>query len=74
MKVGLRSRSFSKSLKAMTTGRIKREAKSAINPLYGVKGINKIKNPKKYVKDKVYRKTTFGLPGTGLSKGKKKLW
>lgn len=74
MKIGMRSRSFSKSFKARTTGRIKRELKGAVNPFYGMKGINKIKNPEKYVKDKLYRKMTFGMPGTGLSKGKKKLW
>lgn len=71
MKIGMRRRSFSKSLRARTTGRITREIKSAVNPLYGMKGINKLKNPKKYVKDKVYRKMTFGMPGTGLVKGKK---
>lgn len=74
MKIGLRNRSFSKSLKAMTTGRAKREIKGLVNPLYGAKGVNKIKNPKKYVRDKIYHKTTFGLPGTGLSKSKKKFW
>lgn len=74
MKIGMRQRSLSKSLKARTTGRVKRELKGAVNPLYGMKGINKIKNPTKYIKNKLYRKLTFGMPGTGLSKGKKKLW
>lgn len=68
MKIGLRSRSFKKSFSAMTTGRVKRAVKSTINPLYGKSGINKIKNPKKYVKDKIYHKITIGMPGTGLKK------
>lgn len=74
MKIGMRNRSLSKSFKARTTGRLNREMKGALNPFYGMKGINKIKNPQKYAKDKLYRKLTFGMPGTGLSKGKKKLW
>lgn len=68
MKIGLRSRSFKKSLGAMTTGRLKRTVRSNINPLYGKSGINKIKNPKKYIDDKIYHKFTIGMPGTGLKK------
>lgn len=74
MKVGMRKRSFSKSLRARTTGKVVRKAKAAVNPFYGQSGINMIKNPKKYVKDKVYRKLTFGMPGTGLSSKKKGLF
>ena len=62
MKVGLRKMSIKKSLKARTTGSLKRSVKSSVNPLYGMSGINKVKNPKKYVKNKVYHKTSIGIP------------
>lgn len=68
MKLGLRSRSFNKSISAMTTGRLTRTVKKNINPLYGKSGINKFKNPKKYIDDKIYHKFTIGMPGTGLKK------
>lgn len=58
MKVGIRKPSLKKSLKAKTTGSLKRKAKSAINPLYGKKGMGLINNPKKAVYNKVYNKTT----------------
>lgn len=60
MKVGFRTPSLKKSLKARTTGRAKRAVKSAINPLYGKKGMG-VLHPKKAVYNKVYKKTTFGL-------------
>lgn len=61
MKFGMRKPSFKKSIKARTTGKIKRKMKKSVNPLYGKKGIGFIKNPKKSVKNKIYKKTTFGL-------------
>lgn len=61
MKVGFRKPSIKKSIKARTTGRLKREIKSAVNPLYGKKGMGFIKDPKASVKNKIYKKTTFGL-------------
>ena len=61
MRVGFRKPSFKKSFKARTTGKIKRKIKKAVNPFYGKKGIGYIKNPKQAVKNKIYRKTTFGL-------------
>lgn len=60
MKVGFRTPSLKKSLKARTTGRAKRTVKSAINPLYGKKGMG-VLHPKKAVYNKVYKQTTFGL-------------
>ena len=39
MKFGFRTPSLKKTLKARTTGAIKRKAKSAVNPLYGKKGM-----------------------------------
>ncbi len=50
-----------KSFKARTTGRIKREVKSAMNPLYGKKGMDWINNPKKAAYNKVYKKTSFSI-------------
>lgn len=61
MKIGLRKPSVKKSFKARTTGKIKRKIKKSINPLYGKKGIGFVKKPKKAVKNKIYKKTTFGL-------------
>lgn len=61
MKIGMRKPSLKKSFKARTTGKIKRKIKKSVNPLYGKKGVGFAKNPKKSVKHKVYKKTTFGL-------------
>lgn len=61
MKFGLRTPSLKKSIKARTTGRIKREVKSAMNPLYGKKGMGWINNPKKAAYNKVYKKTSFSI-------------
>ena len=61
MKVGVRKPSIKRSIKARTTGRIKREVKKAVNPLYGKKGMGWIKDPKKALYNKVYHKTTIGV-------------
>jgi hypothetical protein len=61
MKFGMRKPSLKKSLKARTTGKLKREIKKSINPLYGKKGMGLINNPKKAIYNKVYKKTTFSL-------------
>lgn len=61
MKIGFRKPSIKKSIKARTTGKIKRKIKKSINPLYGKKGMGLINNPKKAVYNKVYNKTTFGI-------------
>lgn len=60
MKFGMRKPSIKRSLKAKTTGKVKRKAKSAINPLYGQKGMGWAKDPKKAAYNKVYKKTSFG--------------
>lgn len=80
MKFGPRKPSLKKSFKARTTGRAKRAFKRSYNPLYGKKGMGLINNPKKYVYNKVYNKTTFdvfkgfkyGLSSTKKSKYKPK--
>ena len=61
MKFGMRKPSIKKSIKSRTTGRVKRAVKSRINPLYGKKGMGYIKNPKRAIKNKIYKKTTFSL-------------
>lgn len=61
MKIGVRTPSLKKSIKARTTGRVKRELKSSINPLYGKKGMGWVNNPKKAAYNKVYNKTTVGV-------------
>ena len=72
MKIGFRTPSIKRSVKARTTGRLKREAKSAINPFYGKSGVGFVRNPKKAVYNKVYKKTSFGVSDVinMLSKGK----
>lgn len=61
MKVGIRKPSIKKSVKARTTGRIKRSLKSSVNPLYGKKGMGYINDPKKSIYNKIYNKTTVGV-------------
>lgn len=61
MKFGMRTPSLKRSISARTTGRLKREVKSAIIPGYGQKGMGWIKNPKKALYNKVYHKTTFSI-------------
>ena len=61
MKIGFRTPSLKKSLRARTTGKLKRKIKKAVNPFYGKKGMGFVKNPKRAIKSKIYRKTTFGV-------------
>ncbi len=61
MKFGMRKPSVKRSIKARTTGRAKRTIKKTINPLYGKKGMGLVKNPKKAVYNKVYKKTSFSI-------------
>lgn len=67
----MRTPSLKKSLKARTTSKWKRQIKKAVIPGYGQKGIGWIKNPKKAMYNKVYRKTTFGLSDIIKSSKKK---
>lgn len=59
MKFGIRKPSLKKSIKARTTGKLKRTIKSSINPLYGKRGMGIINNPKKALYNKIYNKTTI---------------
>lgn len=73
MKIRMRTPSLNKSLKARTTGKLKRQMKSAVNPLYGKKGMGWINNPKKAAYNKVYNKTTFKSPLYNTPKKSKKV-
>ena len=61
MKFEIRKPSLTKSIKARTTGKLKRKIKSSINPLYGKKGMGLITNPRKAIYNKIYKKTTFSF-------------
>lgn len=61
MKFGMRKPSLTRSLKARTTGRAKRAIKRAVIPGYGRKGMGFIKNPKRSMKNSIYKKTTFSV-------------
>ncbi|HII4466272.1 hypothetical protein JJB61_09930 [Clostridium perfringens] len=60
MKVGYRKPNLKKSVKARTTGKVKRHVKKSINPTYGKKGMGIINDPKKSLYNKIYNKTTVG--------------
>ena len=57
MKVGMRKPSVKKSIKARTTGKVKRAVKKAVIPGYGKKGSGWIKNPKKAAYNTAVKKT-----------------
>lgn len=57
----MRTPSIKKSIKARTTGKVKRAVKKAVIPGYGKKGSGWIKNPKKAAYNKVYNKTSFSI-------------
>ncbi len=59
MKFGIRKPNIKKSIKARTTGKLKRKIKKIGNPFYGKKGVGIIKNPKKAIYNKVYNKTSI---------------
>lgn len=61
MKFGMRKPSFKKSLKARTTGKLKRTLKKSVIPGYGKKGMGLLTNPKKSLYNKVYNKTSFSI-------------
>lgn len=74
MKVGMRKPSIKKSVKARTTGKVKRAVKKSVNPLYGQKGVGFVKDPERSVKNAIYHQTTVGVSdlvkdGAAPSKG-----
>jgi hypothetical protein len=61
MKFGMRTPSLSRSIKARTTGKLKRSVKKAVNPLYGKPGMGLVSDPIRSVSYKIYKKTTFSI-------------
>ena len=61
MKYGVRKPNIKKSIKARTTGKVKRQVKKAVNPLYGKKGMGIVNDPKKAAYNAVYNRTTVGV-------------
>ena len=61
MKFCMRKPSPMRSIKARTTGKVKRAVKKAIIPGYGQKGMGWLTNPKKAAYNKVYKKTMFSI-------------
>lgn len=61
MKIGMRTPSLSKMVKARTTGRAKRAVKRALIPGYGQKGMGLLRDPERAIKNKLYKKTTFSI-------------
>ena len=59
MKVGPRTPSPEKIVKAKTTGRLKRAMKRSYNPVYGKKGMGYLKDPERAIKNKIYHKVTY---------------
>ena len=59
MKYDVRKPNIKKSIKARTTGKVKRQMKKAVNPLYGKKGMGVINDPKKAAYNAVYSRTTI---------------
>lgn len=57
----MRRPSIKKSIKARTTGRMKRAVKRKLIPGYGRPGMGFIKDPKRSVKNAIYKRTTFSL-------------
>lgn len=58
MKYGVRKPNVKKSIKARTTGKVKRQMKKTVNPLYGKKGMGVINDPKKATYNAVYNRMT----------------
>lgn len=71
LKIGVRKPSLSKSLKARTTSKWKRQMKKAVIPTYGQKGTGIIKNPKRALYNKVYNQTTVDAFGS-MKKGNRR--
>lgn len=61
MKIGLRTPSPKKSLRARTTGRVTRAVKRRLIPGYGQRGMGWLRDPKRAARNAVYRRTTFSV-------------
>lgn len=63
MKYGIRKLNIKRSIRARTTGKLKRRAKRAINPFYGKRGMGFLLHPLKAAYGWVYRRVTIGVRG-----------
>lgn len=61
MKFGMRKPSLKKSIAARTTGKIKRSIKRTLILGYEKKEMRLIKDQKKSIYNKIYKKTTFSI-------------
>lgn len=61
MKFGMRKPSLKRSLKASTTGRLKRTIKRKTNPFYGKKRMGLIRDAKSAAYNRIYKKATFSI-------------
>lgn len=61
MKFGMRKPSLKKSIAARTTGKIKRSIKRTLILGYEKKEMRLIKDSKKSIYNKIYKKTTFSI-------------
>lgn len=61
MKIGLRHPSLMKMLRARTTGKFIRKVKKVFIPFYVQKGMGLIRDPKRSIYNRVYKRTTFGI-------------
>lgn len=68
----IRHRSLTKSIKARTTAKYKRQLKKKIIPGYGKKGAGVIKDPKRSMHNAIYSRTTIDSRDLGKSKNKSK--
>ena len=62
LKYGVRKPNYLARIKARTTGKVTRELKRAVNPLYGKRGVGFVTNPERSIKNAVYHRTTVGVP------------
>lgn len=65
MKLGFRTPNLKSRVKARTTGKVKRKMKRSVNPLYGKKGMGLLRNPKKSIYNRIYRRTTISADKAG---------
>lgn len=64
----IRHRSLTKSIKARTTAKYKRQIKKKFLPGYGKKGAGVIKDPKRSMHNAIYSRTTIDSRNLGKSK------
>lgn len=65
MKLGFRTPNLKSRVKARTTGKVKRKMKRSVNPLHGKKGMGLLRNPKKSIYNRIYRRTTISADKAG---------